>query len=76
MSVLLSRKVNEYNISKQSFLNPCACLKFPLNEQRTQFNARRFLLSKIKKKSKTKQIGNNQTLQIHLPLITELKGKP
>lgn len=31
MSLLLSRKVNEYNILKQSFLNPCACLKFPLN---------------------------------------------
>lgn len=32
MSLLLSRKVNEYNILKQSFLNPCACLKFPLNQ--------------------------------------------
>lgn len=67
--------MNEYNILKQSFLNPCACLKFPLNEQRTQSNARRF--SKIiKKKSKTKQIGNNQTFQIQLLPIKELKGKP
>lgn len=32
MSLLLSRKVNEYNILKQSFLNPCACLKSPLNQ--------------------------------------------
>lgn len=32
MSLLLSRKVNEYNILKQSFLNHCACLKCPLNQ--------------------------------------------